>query len=60
MDAGFGTHLDWRAVGRVDEIPRLGARVVETRGGDVAVFRTADDRVFAPIAAQVADWLARN
>ena len=47
MEAGFGTHLDWRAVGRVDEIPRLGARVVETRGGDVAVFRTADDRVFA-------------
>ena len=34
-------------VGIVDDIPRLGSRVVEMRGGDVAVFRTADDRVFA-------------
>jgi nitrite reductase (NADH) small subunit len=34
-------------VGTVDDIPRLGSRVVEMRGGDVAVFRTADDRVFA-------------
>ena len=32
------------------DIPRLGARVVErasAKGGNVAVFRTADDRVFA-------------
>ena len=32
------------------DIPRLGARVIERaieRGGNVAVFRTADDRVFA-------------
>jgi nitrite reductase (NADH) small subunit len=32
------------------EIPRLGARVIERapeQGGNVAVFRTADDRVFA-------------
>ena len=33
---------------RLDEIPRLGARVVRsTRHGDIAVFRTAADRVFA-------------
>lgn len=29
------------------DIPRLGARVVEHPGGDIAVFRTADDEVFA-------------
>jgi nitrite reductase (NADH) small subunit len=33
---------------RVDEIPRLGARVVRTvRHGDVALFRDGDDTVFA-------------
>jgi nitrite reductase (NADH) small subunit len=34
----------------LNEIPRLGARVVERAsacGGNIAVFRTADDRVFA-------------
>lgn len=31
----------------LDEIPRLGSRVVQAPGGDIAVFRTADDRVFA-------------
>jgi nitrite reductase (NADH) small subunit len=31
----------------LDEIPRLGSRVVTAAGGDIAVFRTADDRVFA-------------
>ena len=34
----------------VTDIPRLGARVIERaaeNGGNVAVFRTADDRVFA-------------
>lgn len=37
----------WLRVCRLDEIPRLGARVVMTAAGDVAVFRTAEDRVFA-------------
>ena len=32
---------------RLDEIPQLGARVVETAGVDIAVFRTGDDAVFA-------------
>ncbi|HEY3179471.1 MAG TPA: nitrite reductase small subunit NirD [Casimicrobiaceae bacterium] len=35
---------------RVEDIPRLGARVIrrpEDRGGNVALFRTADNRVFA-------------
>jgi nitrite reductase (NADH) small subunit len=31
----------------LDEIPRQGSRVVVAPGGDIAVFRTADDRVFA-------------
>lgn len=38
---------DWLEVGRIEDIPRLGARVVRTKQGDVAVFRTADDRIFA-------------
>ena len=38
---------EWIAVGTLDDIPRLGARVVQTPDGDVAVFRTADDQVFA-------------
>lgn len=39
--------LAWIEVGRLDDIPRQGARVVETPGGPVAVFRTLDDTVFA-------------
>ena len=31
----------------LEEIPRLGSRVVAAPAGDIAVFRTADDRVFA-------------
>ena len=39
---------DWMTICRVDDIPRLGARRVRRpAGADVAVFRTADDRVFA-------------
>ena len=39
---------DWNYICRLDDIPRQGARRVRrARGADVAVFRTADDRVFA-------------
>ena len=39
---------DWKTICRVDDIPRLGARKVTRKSGaDIAVFRTADDRVFA-------------
>ena len=39
---------DWKTICRVDDIPVLGARRVRrAAGADVAVFRTADDRVFA-------------
>ncbi|WP_431688060.1 nitrite reductase small subunit NirD [Hahella sp. NBU794] len=37
----------WIEVGSLEEIPRLGARVVQSRFGDLAVFRTKDDKVFA-------------
>ena len=41
------TDAVWTDVGALDAIPRLGARVVKTPEGCVAVFRTADDRAFA-------------
>lgn len=37
----------WTPIGHMDDIPRRGARCVETPKGRVAVFRTADDAVFA-------------
>jgi nitrite reductase (NADH) small subunit len=38
---------DWKKICALTDIPRLGARVVKNSGGDIAVFRTADDEVFA-------------
>ncbi|MBL4690553.1 MAG: nitrite reductase small subunit NirD [Rhodospirillales bacterium] len=38
---------EWFDIGHIDDIPSLGARVVQTPQGDIAVFRTADDRIFA-------------
>lgn len=39
---------DWIRIGALDDIPRLGARVVRSaEHGDIAVFRTSDDEVFA-------------
>lgn len=37
----------WRVVARLADIPRAGARVVATPEGDVALFRTSRDEVFA-------------
>jgi nitrite reductase (NADH) small subunit len=37
----------WLTVGRLEDIPRQGARVVAAPGGNIAVFRTVDDEVFA-------------
>jgi nitrite reductase (NADH) small subunit len=37
----------WTDVGHINDIKRLRARVVSTPDGDIAVFRTADDQVFA-------------
>jgi nitrite reductase (NADH) small subunit len=41
--------MDWILIGTLADIPRLGARTVETPLGEVAVFRTAEDEVFALI-----------
>lgn len=38
---------NWIEVGLLEAIPRLGARVVKTVRGDIAVFRTNSDEVFA-------------
>jgi nitrite reductase (NADH) small subunit len=44
----MGNLLDvWIEVGALEEIPRLGSRVVRREDGDIAVFRTANDEVFA-------------
>ena len=37
----------WKRLCVLDEIPRLGSRVVKTIVGDIAVFRTSDDELFA-------------
>ncbi len=37
----------WLDIGALEDIPRRGARVVKTRHGCVALFRTAADQVFA-------------
>ena len=38
---------DWVEIGRVENIPRRGARCGSTPAGRIAVFRTAEDQVFA-------------
>ena len=37
----------WIEIGRLEDIPRLGARVVRRPERNVAIFRTATDQVFA-------------
>ncbi len=39
--------MNWIAIGHINDIPRRGARCVKTPDGKVAVFRTAEDQVFA-------------
>ncbi|HBU15190.1 MAG TPA: tRNA-(guanine-N1)-methyltransferase, partial [Gemmobacter sp.] len=41
------SHETWIDIGPLADIPREGGRVVKTRAGCVAVFRAADDAVFA-------------
>ena len=38
---------DWIEIGRMEEIPPLGSRVVRTGHGDIAVFRAGDNAIFA-------------
>lgn len=39
--------MDWMQIGKLEDIPRQGARVVMTAQGEIAVFRSVDDQVFA-------------
>ena len=41
------TAAAWKPICALEDIPRLGSRVVRSAGGDIAVFRTAEDEVFA-------------
>ena len=36
----------WKRLCEINELPRLGSRVVKTASGDIAVFRSADDQVW--------------
>lgn len=37
----------WLEIGRIEDIPPLGARVVRSSEGDIAVFRAKGDEIFA-------------
>jgi nitrite reductase (NADH) small subunit len=39
--------MSWIEIGSINDIPPRGARCVATPAGKIAVFRTADDKVFA-------------
>lgn len=38
---------DWKMICNIDDIPKLGSRVVKSAEGEIAVFRTSSDEVFA-------------
>jgi nitrite reductase (NADH) small subunit len=38
---------DWIEIGTVDDVPLRGSRVVSTEQGDIAIFKAADERIFA-------------
>jgi len=38
---------NWIEIGNLNDIPPLGSRVVKTNDVDIAVFRTANDEIFA-------------
>lgn len=44
---GMAQASRWTVIGRLEDIPRQGARVVASAMGDIAVFRALDDTVFA-------------
>ena len=39
--------MDWMQIGHIEDIPRQGSRVVQTSSGEIALFRSLDDQVFA-------------
>ena len=38
---------EWKMICKVGDIPQLGSRIVKSEKGDIAIFRTMDDEVFA-------------
>ncbi len=38
---------NWNEIVALDDIPKLGSRVIKTDTADIALFRTAQDQVFA-------------
>jgi nitrite reductase (NADH) small subunit len=42
-----GMKTEWKRLCALDEIPQQGSRVVKSAKGDIAVFRTAADEIFA-------------
>ncbi|MCP5105832.1 MAG: nitrite reductase small subunit NirD [bacterium] len=38
---------EWIELGEIEDIPCMGARILKTGNGNVAVFRTAEDEIFA-------------
>lgn len=47
MQSNKSESISWIEVGSIDDIPKLGARVVNSSHGDIAVFRTSTNKVFA-------------
>ena len=45
--AAIMADAEWIEIGRLEDIPPLGARTVGMPDGDIAVFRTSADEVFA-------------
>ncbi len=39
--------MNWIQVGTLNDIPRQGSRVISTAHGEIALFRSNDDQVFA-------------
>lgn len=39
--------MNWLQIGHIEDIPRQGSRVVQTSSGEIALFRSLDDQVFA-------------
>jgi len=39
--------MNWIQIGNLEDIPRQGSRVVQTSTGEIALFRSVDDKVFA-------------
>lgn len=47
VSATAAVDADWKTICALEDIPVLGSRVVKSRGGDIAIFRNAEDEVFA-------------